>query len=162
MCVVYGFRLAAAYRGSLLVPPPRQAAAAVSVRFVESRHGRRDTIALSLGARPVLLLVYSSSCNVCSDNMPRWLDLVEELRRDGSDVSVSAVDLDGRDSLGNYWPPLRGVKRLTPLDRGAFLRWSGVPGTPTSAVVRAGTIDVVVVGTLGPHRRRYILSRLRT
>jgi len=157
----YGARLLAVYRGSFWVTARPGVSAPVGSRFVENRQGSRDTLALPLSTHPTLLLVYSSSCKVCSDNMPRWLDLVEELRRSGSTATVYAVDLDGRDSLGEFWPDIRGVTRVSPADRDAFLKWTGVPGTPTSAVVRAGSVDAVMVGIVGPHRRRYLVSRLR-
>lgn len=158
--VFHASRLVATFRGNLWVQS-RPLAAAAPIRFVEFRSGRRDTVALALASRPVLLLIYSSSCNVCSDNMPRWLDLVQELRAKGSDASVYAIDLDARDSLGNYWPRMLGVRRLTPLDRGAFLKLTGVPGTPASVVVHTRSVDAMVVGILGPRRRAYLISRLK-
>lgn len=157
----YASQLLATFRGSLSVPSARHFAPGAPMRFVELRAGRRDTVVLALTIRPALLLVYSSSCGVCSDNMPRWLDLVQELRRSGSAASVYAIDLDGRDSLGTYWPRVAGVRLLTPLDRDAFIKRTGVPGTPTAVVTRAGALDAITVGILGPRRRAYLISRLK-
>lgn len=160
----YGAQLLAIRRGNLRTPTtigPRRVAT-TPLRFTELRLGRRDTVTLALTSGPGLLLLYSTACNVCSDNMPRWLDLVAELRRSGSAAPVYAIDLDGRDSLGTYWPRMQAVRLLTPLDRGSFPDQLGVRGTPASVVVHRGSIDATILGILGARRRAYLISLLKS
>ncbi len=160
--VHYGLRLRAIYGGNPTSPAiigPRQVSSE-PIQFVELRSGRRDTVRLALTSGPALLLVYSANCAVCGDNMPRWLDLVAELRRGGSVDPVYAIDLDGSDTLGTYWPRVRGVRVLTPLEPETFLRQIPVTGTPATVVVHAGSLAVTIFGVIGAHRRSYVVSLL--
>lgn len=156
----YGIQLRATLRGNPAGWTGRGTLSGSPLRLTERRAGRRDTVTLD-ASRPALWLVYSSSCGVCGYNMARWLDLIRELREAGSDADVYAIDVDGRDSLGAFWPPVRGVRRLTPLDTKAFVSSTGVHATPASVVVRADGVEPMLPGLLGPHRRSYLLARLR-
>ncbi len=158
----HGGRLVKAYRGSLQTESRSEAppSALLALRFIRVRPLPRDTVTLSFPGGSALLLVYSRTCAVCGYNMPRWLDLVAELRRSASAVPVYAIDVEGGDSLGTYWPPVDGVPVLTPVDGVAFLRVTGVRGTPTSLVVHGAVLDAPVAGIVGTHRRTHLEARL--
>ena len=158
----YGWLLLAIERGNV---PSRanigsRATPAPPLTFVDLEAPRRDPVSLSLTQGRVLVLVYSTRCTVCDNNMPRWLDLIAELRRAAPTVPVYAIDIDLRDSSLTYWPRVDGVRVLMPADRKAFLQTYRVPGTPATLVTHAGVVDATMLGMLGSRQRSYLVSLL--
>lgn len=125
-----------------------------------SAAGGLDTV--DLAAKSALVLVFDTKCGACKENMPRWIDLILDLRQRNLGVPVYALSLDsGTVEPLRYWEPLSRVvtvvKPLRDLDVQKFLGNYRVPAT---AVVRDGRVAVVHVGTIGKRRRSFILQSL--
>ena len=159
--VWFGSDLLQIRRGSLsaihipLTPDGRR-----PLRFVDLTRGRSDTVTLSFDHGPAILLVYSHSCAVCMQNMPRWLDMVTEMRQQRPDAAVYAIGFDEDTTASAFWRTGGLVRILRPLDREAFVKQFQVPGTPTTMAIARDGKRTILVGTVGSWRRAYVRDRL--
>ena len=119
-----------------------------------------DTASLDLRERTALVFFYSSKCLTCGRNMPRWVDLVFDLKEKGLAVPIYAVQAD--DSVGSdYWRSLLPlVTKVTPRDHQLLQRLLHVRGTPSTIVVKNGTVVASYVGGVGDWRREHIVNLL--
>ena len=97
------------------------------------------------------------------DNMPRWLDVLERVRRESLDVRIYALSLDSSHAEAlRYWQLLEHqVEVLTLLqttDAPADLQ---VSFTPTTLVLRDGHVVGEYLGVLGQRRINSLIDQLR-
>lgn len=110
-----------------------------------------------------LILAFDPDCSVCGDNMPRWLDVLERVRRESLDVRIYALSLDSSHAEAlRYWQLLEHqVEVLTLLqttDAPADLQ---VSFTPTTLVLRDGHVVGEYLGVLGQRRINSLIDQLR-
>ena len=109
--------------------------------------------------RPELLLVLSTTCAFCQENMPNWRLLTEELQALGAEaprVTVLSVSpaADTREFLAEHGldVPVRLIDR-------AVLELLGIGGYPTTVAVDAGTRSLAAwSGVLVPAKREVVLA----
>jgi hypothetical protein len=92
---------------------------------------------LSFGDTTALVLVFDRQCRVVAENMPRWLEIIQEIQTRRLKVNVYALGLDSSlASAREYWAGLENrVRIVTPrgaprfLDSvGRLLLWSSLGG----------------------------------
>jgi len=109
--------------------------------------GGSGTVALP-GAKPALLLVYSSTCPACYANLPAWRKLVEAAP-DRATVFAVGVEADRTAALQYARTHLPTTIAVVPEDPHRFGGILGVDIVPFTALVDAtGTLRFVRQGSL--------------
>ena len=162
--VRYGWQIASIWRGEFGARTstsqiPLQLRNASPFLVTRSVTKSRDT--LDLRGKTALVLLYDNRCPACKDNMPRWMDLLAELRRRDARIPVFAISDDPLDAQRNYWNVLQAAVDLRqPLLRSAMGDNFGTTSIPSTVVVRQGKVVAVQTGAIGPWRREFLLRQL--
>ena len=151
----YTWDIGTVWRGSARLARPD---AAGPLQVVNLRNGSRFDILKG----DAIVLVFNSSCAVCGDNVPRWVDLIDELEESGKKADVYAIATDSLEQTAITY--MDGLKTLIPLVRPVnpddLKRSFGETAVPLTAVVRGGKVVAVHLGVLGTWRRRALLRAL--
>jgi hypothetical protein len=134
----------------------------IPIEFQVASQGTAAGSKFSLAHKTALVLVFDTKCGVCADNMPRWLDMINELREQAPSVPVFAISTDtSRTAPLEFWRGLENIVALViPESRRQALSVLGARGTPYTAAVRDGRVVAGHLGTVGDWRRSYILRKL--
>jgi hypothetical protein len=118
---------------------------------------------LSFGDTTALVLVFDRQCRVVAENMPRWLEIIQEIQTRRLKVNVYALGLDSSlASAREYWAGLENrVRIVTPVSVAQAMTAFHIALTPTTLVVRSGRVVASYAGVLGPARQRHLIRRLQ-
>jgi hypothetical protein len=118
---------------------------------------------LDLSGATAIVFVYRTTCRICDENMPRWLDLIADARRQSPGIPVYAVSLDS--TAADAAIPWRGltsaVHVVMPASFDDVRRAFGSTRTPATLVLRDGAVRSIHSGVVGDWRRQYMLAQLR-
>lgn len=120
---------------------------------VRGPDGSVETVDLS--RRSALLLVFQESCAICATTMPRWLEMVVEAQRRGTEVMAISVGAPANQAA--YWGafgariPVFGMVRDS-----IILEQFGVTQIPATVAVVDGRLAHVAVGVPGASVERAI------
>ena len=115
-------------------------------------------VPLDLRRQTAVVLLYDDHCPACKDNMPRWLDLIVELRKAHPRTPVFAVSLDVMAKQRAYWVGLDSTVILRQLLSSTdMVNNFGTTSIPSTVVVRDGRVVAIHTGAIGKWRRAFIL-----
>lgn len=137
-------------RGTLPEPIERVAIGDVVEPFAaRDLAGGQRTLDPKGGDRDTLLLVFTTSCPACQENIPSWVELWERYQRDYEIVGVSVDEPEATvDYVARNLLPFPVV---VPDDSEGFPRRYGIPGVPhTLWLSPEGRVREVWGGILGP------------
>ena len=141
-------------------PAPIKTKNAVPNLVVRTPTGVLET--LDLTGRNAIVLLYNDQCPACKDNMPRWVDLLAELRSAAPGVPVYALSNDSLAAQRVYWNGLDhrvALRQFTDsTDMYANFATTAVPST---IAVRDGRVTAIHVGAVGDWRRHYIIESVK-
>lgn len=156
----YTRELSAIRLGAFRAVSPAQSEGPGAMTF-SALMGANERRTIDLSGKSALILLYDDKCPACKDNMPRWMDLLVELRQRTPAVPVIAVSLDSLDRQHAYWSGLtHAVQLAQPTDSSVLSRILGTSRLPSTIVVRDGRPVVYHVGAVGDWRRDFLLRTL--
>lgn len=138
--------------------PPQTEARARLVKALPIRTAEGKVDTLDLSGPPSVLLAFSESCSVCKQNMSRWLELILDLRRQGS--RVYAVGR-GTAADSTFWGALAAEAELISVTDTVMLGLFATNGVPATTIISEGRVAAVFLGQIGPWRRDRIVERVR-
>ena len=112
---------------------------------VHDLDGRPFDLRFDESGRDTLVMIFTTTCGICKENLGNWLDLYERL---GDQHDFVAVGLDDPQAVSTYSArnslPFRVV---TPADRQAFMEGYGIRGVPQTLLVNgAGQLARIRAG----------------
>jgi hypothetical protein len=163
----YLIQLVAVRRGDFRALQPSRSSSTIPVpgrvQFETLTEQGNPSGVFSFPTGNAIILVSDTRCSACNQNMPRWLDLLVQLKREKTAIPVFVVSLDTSFvAFTKYWSTLKNeVTLVLPADRSVVKRTLDVRGTPTTLVLRNGQIATSFLGALSHRRRQYLINLLR-
>jgi hypothetical protein len=137
--------------------PLRTPLAGVRVR----RLGAAPADSLELGSlERAVVFVFDTRCASSNSNMANWMDLVREAPP-GAPLYALTYRQNGDAPLLAYWDGMHERVAVLGTDTATLVRRLGIPGTPTTLVVRDGVIRHKWPGPLQPAAKEALLRVLR-
>jgi hypothetical protein len=127
---------------------------------VRTPAGTLDT--MDLTGRNAIVLLYDDKCPACRDNMPRWMDLVAELRREAPATPVYAMSLDSLEVQRRYWDGLEHRVALRQFTDSADMYANfATTAIPSTIAIRDGQVAAIHIGAVGPWRRHFLIEAVK-